>query len=117
MKQVLINLNLILKLFGYDTLEKRTAYDDDDEDDDANTKTENDSEEIQIFVNSYKFRVGDASGDKARRDILMSIYMALDIDAFFTVAQKGTVCFWNNKAFIIKTPIWFILKCIFIIFF
>ena len=58
-------------------------------------KNDGDFEEIQIFVNSYKFRVGDASGDKARRDILMCIYMALDIDSFFTVAQKGTVCLWN----------------------
>ena len=90
-------------MFGYNTLERRAeaaAENDDENDEDSeNVKGENDFEEIQIFVNSYKFRVGDASGDKARRDILMSIYMALDIDAFFTVAQKGTVCLWNNKVF------------------
>lgn len=95
------------ELFGYSLAEKNAdgsaggggadQDEDDNDDDDKTARNDNDMEEVQIFANSYKFRVGEASGEKARRDILMCIYMALDIDAFFTVAQKGTVCFWNNR--------------------
>jgi hypothetical protein len=53
--------------------------------------------EVQIFMASFKFRVGDASGDKARRDIIQSIQYAPDIDSFIVVAQKGAVSIWNNK--------------------
>ncbi len=53
--------------------------------------------EVQIFMASFKFRVGDASGDKARRDIIQNIQYAPDIDSFIVVAQKGAVSIWNNK--------------------
>lgn len=56
-----------------------------------------DSEEVQIFMAPYRFRAGDASGDKARRDIIQCIYHAPDIDSFITVAQKGAVSIWNSK--------------------
>ncbi len=55
---------------------------------------------LQIFMNSFKFRIGDASGDvtinKAKRDIILGIACALDIESFITVSQKGFVSVWNN---------------------
>ena len=53
--------------------------------------------EVQIFMASFKFRVGEASGDKAKRDIIQNIQYAPDIDSFLVVAQKGAVSVWNNK--------------------
>jgi hypothetical protein len=54
-------------------------------------------DEIQIFLVSFKYRFGDAGGDKAKRDIIQAIYYAADIDSFITVALKGAVSIWNNK--------------------
>jgi hypothetical protein len=53
-------------------------------------------DEVQVFVILYKFTVGDASGDKARRDILQSIIHAADIDCLITASQKGAITVWNK---------------------
>ena len=95
---------IFVKLFGFDSIDhepltvkslKEPKESDDESNDKNDTNTAKD--EIQIFINSYKFKVGDASGDKAKRDILQCIYPSPDIDCFFTVAQKGAVTMWNNK--------------------
>ncbi len=51
---------------------------------------------FQVFMNTFKFRIGDASGDKAKRDIILGIACALDIESFITVSQKGYISIWNN---------------------
>ena len=53
-------------------------------------------DEVQVFVILYKFTVGDASGDKARRDVLQSIVHAADIDCLITASQKGAITVWNK---------------------
>lgn len=55
------------------------------------------NDEVQVFMITFKFRIGDASGDKARRDIIQSIHYAPDIDYFVTASQKGAITVWNNK--------------------
>ncbi len=46
---------------------------------------------------TFKFRIGDSSGDKARRDTIQAITYAPEIDCFLTAAQKGAISVWNNK--------------------
>lgn len=63
----------------------------------ASSRTELLLSEVQIFMASLKFKVGEASGDKARRDIIQNIQYAPDIDSFIVIAQKGAVTIYNNK--------------------
>lgn len=54
-------------------------------------------DEVQIFLSSFKFRFGDASGESSRRDIIQAIHYTPEIDCFITVALKGAVSVWNNR--------------------
>ena len=54
-------------------------------------------DEVQIFLASFKFRFGDASGESSRRDIIQAIHYTPEIDCFITVALKGAVTVWNNR--------------------
>lgn len=76
------------ELFGYETaaMSAETA------DDDFSAK-----DEVQMFMVSSKYRVGEASGEKAKRDIIEAIYYSNDIDSYITASQKGAITVWNNK--------------------
>lgn len=82
---------LISKVFGYNMEENSNVFSEE-------TNANNDFlDEIQIFLASFKFRFGDASGESSRRDIIQAIHYTPEIDCFITVALKGAVSIWNNR--------------------
>ena len=87
-------LNHFIKLFGYSSEESESKN---VENKKMETNTEEGFDEVQIFMAPFRFRIGDASGEKARRDTIQAIHYAPDIDSFITVAQKGAVSIWNGK--------------------
>jgi hypothetical protein len=98
----------LIKLFGYTSNEpinvkKGSDSESDDDPAGADAGDNEDNDDIQIFIQSYKIRVGDASGDKAKRDIIQCIYYSPEIDCFLTVAQKGAVTVWNSSKLRLQT--------------
>ena len=91
------------EIFGYDNSYKAEKLNSNNDDNDKKSdKNDNKDElqvvdEVQVFVLLYKFVVGDASGDKAKRDILQSVVHASDIDSLLSVSQKGAVTIWNKQ--------------------
>ncbi|XP_072032372.1 WD repeat-containing protein 64-like [Amphiura filiformis] len=55
------------------------------------------SEDISVFTVAKKSRIGEASGDKKRRDVVFSITYNPGIDCYLVVSQKGVVSVWNSK--------------------
>ncbi|CAH1792147.1 unnamed protein product [Owenia fusiformis] len=55
------------------------------------------SEDISIFMVSRRIRIGEAAGDRKRRDIVQSIRHVPSLDGYLTVSQKGAISIWNSK--------------------
>lgn len=106
----------IAKIFGYQAEDHNKPVKKPESDNSNNDFLD----EVQIFLVSFKYRFGDASGEKAKRDIIQGIHYAPDIDSFITVAQKGAVSIWNNRVkFIYSPPLhkfkpWLIFCCFFL---
>ena len=115
-KKIRLNPNCNLdwsELFGYESSSAFSSEsvvivngnEDEEEEQDGGDGAENGAkddrmtslDEVVVFMTTYKFRVGDASGDKARRDVIQAIHYSPDADFFVTVAQKGAVSIWNSK--------------------
>ena len=54
-------------------------------------------EEVNVFTTAAKRRVGDAAGDRKRRDLVISIKYIPSLDTYVTASQKGALSTWNNK--------------------
>jgi hypothetical protein len=83
------------EIFGYDG----SYFNNENSESNLNIMGDNDKfdDTLQVFMNSFKFRIGDASGDKAKRDIILGVTCASDIESFVTLSQKGFVSVWNNS--------------------
>ncbi|KAL3874237.1 hypothetical protein ACJMK2_037280 [Sinanodonta woodiana] len=54
-------------------------------------------EEVSVFTVSKRRRVGEAAGDKKRRDTVQSIRFVPSLDCYITCSQKGTIAVWTSK--------------------
>ncbi|ELT96575.1 hypothetical protein CAPTEDRAFT_219855 [Capitella teleta] len=54
-------------------------------------------EEVNVFTVTARRRVGDAAGDKKRRDIVVRIKYIPALDSYLTASQKGSVSLWTTK--------------------
>ncbi|XP_064622276.1 WD repeat-containing protein 64-like isoform X2 [Lineus longissimus] len=54
-------------------------------------------EEVSVFTVSKRLRVGEAAGDKKRRDIIQSIRIIPALDGYLAASQKGAICIWSSK--------------------
>ncbi|XP_064601013.1 WD repeat-containing protein 64-like [Liolophura sinensis] len=55
------------------------------------------AEEVSVFTVSKRRRVGEAAGDRKRRDTVQCIRYIPNVDLFVTVSQKGGLSIWNGK--------------------
>nr|XP_039260589.1 WD repeat-containing protein 64-like [Styela clava] len=61
-----------------------------------NEETDN-SDEISVFTVSKRKKIGEAAGDKKRRDIIQCISYSPEYDLFVTASQKGAISIYNGK--------------------
>ncbi|XP_033112212.1 WD repeat-containing protein 64-like isoform X2 [Anneissia japonica] len=54
-------------------------------------------EEVSVFTVSQKQRIGEASGDKKRRDIIQSVVHNAQLDIYIAASQKGALSVWSGK--------------------
>ncbi|XP_071162911.1 WD repeat-containing protein 64-like isoform X2 [Mytilus edulis] len=54
-------------------------------------------EEVNVFTVSKRRRVGEAAGDKTRRDTVQCLRYIPSQDGYISASQKGAICIWNNK--------------------
>ncbi|XP_041352298.1 WD repeat-containing protein 64-like isoform X2 [Gigantopelta aegis] len=54
-------------------------------------------EEISVFMVAKRRRVGEAAGDRKRRDTVQCIKYIQGIDSYLSVSQKGALSIWTNK--------------------
>ncbi|GFR67941.1 WD repeat-containing protein 64 [Elysia marginata] len=62
-------------------------------------------EEISVFMVSKKKRVGEAAGDKKRRDSVQSLKYIPTLDAYISCSQKGAISVWTGKSLFTVKPI------------
>ncbi|XP_078673590.1 WD repeat-containing protein 64-like [Branchiostoma floridae x Branchiostoma belcheri] len=55
------------------------------------------TEDASVFTVSFRTRVGDAAGDRKRRDIAQAIIHLKEGDFYITASQKGTLSIYNSK--------------------
>ncbi|XP_052272714.1 WD repeat-containing protein 64-like isoform X3 [Dreissena polymorpha] len=54
-------------------------------------------EEVSIFTVSKRHRVGEAAGDKKRRDIVQCLKYVPSLDSYISCSQKGALALWSSK--------------------
>ncbi|XP_052769281.1 WD repeat-containing protein 64-like isoform X3 [Mya arenaria] len=54
-------------------------------------------EEVSIFTVSKRRRVGEAAGDKKRRDTVQCLRYVPTLDGYISCSQKGALAIWSNK--------------------
>ncbi|XP_053404636.1 WD repeat-containing protein 64-like isoform X4 [Mercenaria mercenaria] len=54
-------------------------------------------EEVSIFTVSKRRRVGEAAGDKKRRDTVQCLRYVPTLDCYISCSQKGALALWSNK--------------------
>ncbi|XP_069117612.1 WD repeat-containing protein 64-like isoform X5 [Argopecten irradians] len=54
-------------------------------------------EEVSVFTVSKRRRVGEAAGDKTRRDTVQCIRYIPSLDSYITASQKGAIAVWSSK--------------------
>ncbi|XP_013386064.1 WD repeat-containing protein 64-like [Lingula anatina] len=54
-------------------------------------------EDANIFTVSKKRRVGEAAGDRKRRDTIQCVKYIQSLDCYLAASQKGAVSLWNMK--------------------
>nr|XP_054759111.1 WD repeat-containing protein 64-like [Lytechinus pictus] len=55
------------------------------------------NEDISVFTVSKKQRVGEAAGDKKRRDVIHAATSVPQVDVYLAASQKGVISVWNCK--------------------
>ncbi|XP_022089085.1 LOW QUALITY PROTEIN: WD repeat-containing protein 64-like [Acanthaster planci] len=56
------------------------------------------SEDISVFTVSKKHRIGEAAGDKKRRDVISAVTYNPNVDIYTSASQKGAISVWNSKS-------------------
>ncbi|XP_074662420.1 WD repeat-containing protein 64-like [Tubulanus polymorphus] len=54
-------------------------------------------EDVTVFTVSKKRRIGEAAGDKKRRDVVQTIKVTPSLEGFLVTSQKGTISIWTSK--------------------
>ncbi|XP_021348111.1 WD repeat-containing protein 64-like isoform X3 [Mizuhopecten yessoensis] len=54
-------------------------------------------EEVSVFTVSKRRRVGEAAGDKTRRDTVQCIRYVPSLDSYISASQKGAIAMWSSK--------------------
>lgn len=54
-------------------------------------------EEVSIFTVSKRRRVGEAAGDKTRRDTVQCLRFVPSLDGYVSASQKGAIVIWNSS--------------------
>ncbi|XP_059147983.1 WD repeat-containing protein 64-like isoform X2 [Physella acuta] len=54
-------------------------------------------EEVEVFLISGRRKVGEASGDRARRDVIQGVKFCPPLDAYICCSQKGSISVWSSK--------------------
>ncbi|KAL4237521.1 WD repeat-containing protein 64 [Mactra antiquata] len=54
-------------------------------------------EEVSIFTVSKRRRVGEAAGDKKRRDTVQCLRYVPTLDSYISCSQKGALAIWSSK--------------------
>ena len=52
---------------------------------------------MSVFAVAARRRVGDAAGNRHRRDVAVKIRLIDDLDCYLTVSQRGIISTWTNK--------------------
>ncbi|XP_071484105.1 WD repeat-containing protein 64-like [Diadema antillarum] len=60
-------------------------------------ETEQTHEDISVFTVSKKQRIGEAAGDRKRRDVIHSTTNVPQVDVYLAASQKGVISVWNCK--------------------
>ncbi|XP_038075924.1 WD repeat-containing protein 64-like isoform X2 [Patiria miniata] len=55
------------------------------------------NEDISVFTVSKKHRIGEAAGDKKRRDVISAVNYNPNVDIYTSASQKGAISVWNSK--------------------
>ncbi|XP_070576950.1 WD repeat-containing protein 64-like isoform X2 [Ptychodera flava] len=55
------------------------------------------NEEVSVFTVSKRHRIGEAAGDKKRRDTIQCIVYNPQYEIYLTASQKGVICVWGAK--------------------
>ncbi|PIK60351.1 hypothetical protein BSL78_02720 [Apostichopus japonicus] len=56
------------------------------------------NEDISVFTVAKKQKIGEAAGDKKRRDVVYALMSSPQIDIYVSASQKGAVAVWNSKS-------------------
>ncbi|CAK8680345.1 unnamed protein product [Clavelina lepadiformis] len=62
-----------------------------------NEEAEAGNEEISVFTVSKRKTIGEAAGDKKRRDTIQSVIYSPEFDYYVTASQKGALSIYNGK--------------------
>ena len=54
-------------------------------------------ESMSVFAVAARRRVGDAAGNRHRRDVAVKIRLIDDLDCYMSVSQRGIISTWTNK--------------------
>ncbi|XP_048734938.1 WD repeat-containing protein 64-like isoform X7 [Ostrea edulis] len=54
-------------------------------------------EEVSVFTVSKRRRVGEAAGDKTRRDTVQCLRFVPSLDGYVSASQKGAIVIWNSS--------------------
>jgi len=65
-------------------------------------------ESASVFAVNARRQVGEASGNKHRRDVVVQIRRVDELDCYLTATQRGIVSTWSNKVYLIASNILFI---------
>ncbi|KAJ8044929.1 WD repeat-containing protein 64 [Holothuria leucospilota] len=55
------------------------------------------NEDISVFTVAKKQRIGEAAGDKKRRDVIYALMSSPQVDMYVSASQKGAISVWNSK--------------------
>ncbi|KAK3093696.1 hypothetical protein FSP39_018996 [Pinctada imbricata] len=53
-------------------------------------------EEVSVFTVSKRRRVGEAAGEKTRRDTVQCLRYVPSLDCYVSASQKGAICIWST---------------------
>ena len=54
-----------------------------------------------VFAVRARRQVGDAAGDKRRRDVVVQIRRVDELDCYLTASRRGVISTWSNKVIVI----------------
>ena len=56
---------------------------------------------VSVFAVRARRQVGDAAGDKRRRDVVVQIRRVDELDCYLTASRRGVISTWSNKVIVI----------------